>query len=365
MSLRFKKIQQSLGLLCVMAVGLIAGFPHSGWSQTNELVILTWPAYLVETLTDRFEQETGTKIKQVFYESEEDRDKLMVETQGEGYDIIVVSRALIPNYIKAGWIAPLDASLLPNLEHIDPQILNEQPEWKTLAVVPYFEGTNGIAYRQDLVSEPITSWKQLFQPPADVKGKLLMMNDTIDVVISAIQTLGISIEDSDTPDALKQIETLLKTQKSFVAKYGYISLEAEQSLLAKGEISVAYAYNGDGLVLQEFHPEIRFAIPEEGCIFFRDYTIVSAKSKQQQRAHQFLNFLNDPKNAAENAQGVYYATANAGATTYLDPEFLSDTTIYPPPEVRSKCIVLPQLPPRTFKKWNQLVERVLHSKDLH
>ena len=47
----------------------------------------------------------------------------------------------------------------------------------------------------------------------------------------------------------------------------------------------------------------------------------------------FMNYVNFPEVAAQNAGFVGYATPNAAAKDELDPAMLEDESIYPPPEV--------------------------------
>ena len=49
----------------------------SGYSQATELVIYTWEYYLAPEVKTRFEQETGIHIKEVNYDSDEARNRLL------------------------------------------------------------------------------------------------------------------------------------------------------------------------------------------------------------------------------------------------------------------------------------------------
>ena len=50
----------------------------------------------------------------------------------------------------------------------------------------------------------------------------------------------------------------------------------------------------------------------------------------------FMNYLNDPEIAAQNAEWVGYGTPNAAAKDFIDPAILEDEGIYPPEEVSAR-----------------------------
>ena len=136
--------------------------------KTKELVILNWSEYMNINMIQAFEKEYNVKIKEVYYESDDARDEIMLQTEGKGFDIIIANGAIVKSYIKRHWLKPLQKDKIPNLKHID-NIWKSAFESIDDYDVPYFWGTLGIAYRKDLVSEPITSWMQLYRPSKELR----------------------------------------------------------------------------------------------------------------------------------------------------------------------------------------------------
>jgi spermidine/putrescine-binding protein len=50
----------------------------------------------------------------------------------------------------------------------------------------------------------------------------------------------------------------------------------------------------------------------------------------------FMNYMSDPEIAAQNAEYVGYATPNAAAKEFIDPDVLADEGIYPPEDVAQR-----------------------------
>jgi len=67
-----------------------------------------------------------------------------------------------------------------------------------------------------------------------------------------------------------------------------------------------------------------------------DTLAIPADAPHPGNAHAFINYLMRPEVAAANSNFVYYANANAAATSLVDEELRSDPGIYPTPEVKAR-----------------------------
>ena len=122
---------------------------------------------------------------------------------------------------------------------------------------------------------------------------------------------------------------------------------------------MAMVYNGDALMVQEFHEDIVFVVPDEGTNLWVDYLTLSSTARNPDLALAFINFLNEPEHAAQLAEYLYYPTSNKSAEKLLPAEFLEDTQIYPDEAVLAKSETYGKLPARATKRRNELFSRVL------
>ena len=113
------------------------------------------------------------------------------------------------------------------------------------------------------------------------------------------------------------------------------------------------------LMMREHNPNIVFTVPDEGGEIWIDYLSVLASSPRKELAMRFIDFLNDPENAARVAQYVHYATPNEAAEKLLPADFRKDTLIYPGEDVLSKSEFYTELPSRIAKKRNNIFARIL------
>lgn len=333
---------------------LTCSFAYGDNSKTLRLFI--WEDYFPEEVISAFTKQYNIKVEQVFYETDELKNETLINTNGGlGLDLIVGSRASFREYVKHGWLRSFTNADFPNLVHLDDHWLPSD-SLKNHSV-PYLWGTVGIAYRKDKINTPIETWGHLFKPDKTLSQRIMMINDSRDTLGLALKSLGFSINSADTNE-LKAAEKLLLSQKAFVKTYSYPELD-ETSLLVKGDIWVSMIYNGDSLTLNELNPNIHFVLPSEGSNLWVDDIAVLKSSKNPELAWQFINFINEPDNAAQIAQYLYYATPNKSANAFLPKDFVNNPIIYPPDDVIKRSEFYQEMSPRQQKRRNDVFLKVL------
>ncbi len=340
--------------LLALWLGLLAGIPVPA-APTPELVFFTWSDYIDPSVVADFEREHGARVRQVFFESDDDRNDKLLATEGRGYDVVTVDQGSLGILVRRGWLEPLDQTAIPNRAHIDPKWVDAVPDGRRYGI-PYFWGTLGIGYREDLVQDPPASWADLLRPAPALRGRILMIQDARELVGMALKSLGSSANSAD-PAELAAAEKLLRAQKPYVQSYSYINL-TEKSALVTGDAAVAMVYNGDALKLQELDPRIRYVTPAEGGSLWGDYLTVPRSSANQALAHRFIDFLHRPEIAARNAAFVHYATPNLAAAALMPPEYRDDPVIHPAPSVLARYEHLGAFPPRAAKARNDIYARL-------
>lgn len=343
-------------LFLVLVLGGLSISPLEGQTapppkKSQELVFLNWPDYMDQDLIKKFEKQHGVKVRQVYYETEVEQERLLSLTNGKGYDLVLVSMINGLSYLNRKWLAPVGAASVPNIRHIDPAWGRMAPELMKHAV-PFSWGTMGIAYRKDLVKGEVRGWKDLLRPQEGLRGRIFMIKDLRDAIVPALKILGYSVNSTSTEE-LDAAEKVLLAQKPFVKKYGYPDLD-KNSQLVKGDILMAMVYNGDALMLQEFNKNIVFVFPEEGSNLWLDNLVVMESSPKKDLARAFINFLNEPENAARLAEHIFQATPNLAAKKLLSPEHLQNTIIWPDEKTMARAEVYAPLPPRVQKRYNSI-----------
>ncbi|MGF1757253.1 spermidine/putrescine ABC transporter substrate-binding protein [Photobacterium sagamiensis] len=322
----------------------------------SEITFLTWYKYISDDVVAEFEAEYNAKVNFVYFDSDDTRNVMLTRSGTDEYDLILLDSVSIPLYKKLNWVTSFNHKSAPNLNHVKLPVLSNLDK-KDHSCAPYTWGTTGIAYRKDLVPEPITSWKQIFDPAPELQGKIVMSILAEEVVGMALKSLGYSMG-SDNRQELEEARQLLLAQAPAVAGYSAVTADAEISKLVSGEVSVVLTYSSDALSLKEAEPQIEYVLPEEGGAIWADFICLSAKANNPELAHRFINFINQPEQAANNALFMYTASPNLEAEKLLPADFLNDPIIYPNKALTARSETYNKLSPRTIKKQNSIMNEL-------
>ena len=349
--MRKKSLYFVLGLLVVLSMTLSAcgggapaaeapaaapaeEMPAGEVQPASEIVFYNWSEYIDSEIYTLFEEETGIKVVEDNFSSNEE---LLAKLQGgaSGYAVIVPSDYTVSIMIAEGMLAKLNHDNVPNLANLSDQFKNVPYDQGNVYCAAYQWGTTGLGYIDGEVDEP-TSWAVLFEPDPNgaAFGRTTMLDDVRESFAAALAYLGYDINTTDEAQ-LEEAKTLLIQAKAGLA--GYDS-DTYEDLLAAGENLMALGWNGDFLVAQEENENIAYSLPEEGGVVWVDNMCIPAglSPEEQLSAEMFINFILSPEIGAMLSDYNWYASPNAAAEELLDPEFLADTTVYPPAEVLAK-----------------------------
>lgn len=344
----FYRTRRFFSVFCfVFFVGL---HPANGFSNTKDrLLVFSWADYIDPELVSKFEQQSGVEVEIAHFNSDDERNTVLSEGDGQGIDLVMMSGESLKLFSEQNIFAKPTPENIPNLEHIEPKWRDAFDGARDYGV-PYFWGTLGIAYRKDLYPAGLSTWKEFFDPPPELHGKISLIKSSRDLYGMALKSLGHSINTND-PELLREAHAVLNKQKPHVKTYDYLA-HSEKSGLVQGQILAAMMYNGDALMQQEHNENIEFVIPDEGTNLWVDYFVILRSSTRKQLAEQFLNFLNEPRNATENAEFVYFASPNRMVDQLASKDYRDNRVIHPTEAVMENSETLLNLSPRAHKTIN-------------
>lgn len=300
----------------------------------DEIFLYTWVEYIDPEIMEQFQEECGVQVTETNFDSNE---TLLATLQAGGadYDIIVPSDYMVQIMIDEGMLLELDWNVITNIQHMDPLNVNQYFDPEQRYTVPYFWGTSGFAVDTNVVTEVESSWSMMFDPESPYCGQMSMLDDERETIGAALMYLGYSINDTD-PAHLEEAKNLLIEQSACVKAY---DSQTNDDLIISGETVLAHIWTGDAILagLPDYggREGITYVIPEEGCTIWQDNMAIPAGAPNAYTAMIFMNYVNFPEVAAQNAEYVGYGTPNAAAKEFIDPDILADEGIYPPPDVQS------------------------------
>lgn len=302
---------------------------------SSQLLFYSWVEYIDPDIKDQFEADCGVRVIETNFDSNE---TLLATLQagGTGYDVIVPSDYMVQIMIDEGMLMELDFNVITNAKNLDPLNTNQYFDPEQKYTVPYFWGTSGFAVDTNVVTDYTESWSMMFDPESPYCGEMSMLDDQRETLGAALMYLGYSINDTD-PAHLEEAKNLLIEQSDCVKAY---DSQTNDDLIISGETVLAHIWTGDailaGLPDSGGREGIVYVIAEEGTTIWQDNLAVPVGAPDPYTAMIFINYLNDPEIAAQNAEWVGYGTPNVASKEFIDPDILADEGIYPPPDVAAR-----------------------------
>ena len=334
-----------------LVAGLLAALCTMGLGKDQPtLHIYTWADYIKPELVQRFEKEQKCKVVIDTFDSNEAM-YAKLKAGAKGYDIITPSSYMVKIMFDQGMVQKLNKALLPNLSHVDGDYLKIAIDPQMEHSVPYMITYTGVGYLKSRVPNFQPSWSMF--DDASLKGRVTMLNDMRETIGAALKFLGFSINTTNEKELEQARDVVLRWKKN-LAKF---ENEQYKTGLASGEFIMTHGYSGDILKVAEENEDIAFAIPREGFSIACDDLVVPSSAKNVDLAHKFINFLHDPKVAAENTEFITYLCPNKDSYPLLSEEIRGNGGIFPAAEIRAKGEVIKDLGAENAKYvkiWDQI-----------
>jgi putrescine transport system substrate-binding protein len=119
------------------------------------------------------------------------------------------------------------------------------------------------------------------------------------------------------------------------------------------------AWVGDALHAARAGQPVHFMVPQEGSVLFIDNLVVPSSAQHPDLALRFIDFMLQPKVAAQVTAATLYPNANVDAAAFLDAELRQQPGLYPDQETKRRLFALETAPEKTapvFKEtWDKLL----------
>ena len=337
-------------------------------STDKKLAISNWPLYIDDKTVKDFQTATGipTTYKEDFNDNEEyyaKVKKILDGCRSISRDIIVPTDWMATRMIGLGWAAKLDHSKIPNRVNLIDSLAHPSFDPNRDYTMPWQSGMTGLAYNKKLVADlgvqPPKSFKDLLVPA--YKGKITFLTEMRDSVGLFMLADGKDPAKATFKDATSAFDALQKAASSGQVRRFTGNDYADD--LSNGNIVAAMAWSGDVASLLENNPDLVFVVPEEGGMLFSDNMMVVATSDHIADAEAWINYVYDPKHAAQITAGAQYISPVKGAGEELQklaPDLASNPLINPRADVQKRLHVFTKLSPEVEKQFNTRFQQILN-----
>ncbi|MBD2835706.1 extracellular solute-binding protein [Pseudomonas sp. JM0905a] len=293
-------------MFCLLLCTLLAGF-----AQAEEVLrVYNWTNYIEPEVLAAFQRESGIRVEYTTFSTAAELDAAMAGTAQ--YDLVVPSHFQLARLIGEKRLQPLDVSLLPHANSLDPALLAMLAGFDSANryVVPYLWGSVGMVSNPAL-AEPAfggalpNSWSLLFdeQQRSRLASCGLGMLDAPEETLSLwLNYRGRNLSKGGT----RQIDQAGKQLLAMQGQFRNLDNDGYVADLAGGRLCVAMAWVGHALTAAEKNPALRFRIPDEGALVFIDSLAIPTNAARPDLAYRFIDYLLQPDNARRNALASHF-----------------------------------------------------------
>jgi spermidine/putrescine transport system substrate-binding protein len=304
------------------STGTTSVSPSAAANPVGTAVLLNFPGWIgADELSNFHKQFPDAKIKMsTNIPSSISGVVQLIKNNPGAYDMALGDNAFVGQAKAAGvWQAP-DWSLIPTIANVDQRFRTAYPD-----ALPNDWGLYGIAYRKDMVSEPLTSWADFWALTPKYDGQVVVGDVDRGTLGVALKHLGYSAnseseaEVNAARDALIEIKPYLQAITSLNIATG----------LAKGSIAFALCGNWDAAPAMAANKNVAWVIPSEGTIAYVEGFVLLKPSERLDVSTAFLNFHMDPRNYADFVNTTSSSWVSSAADPYIDPSLVKNPVLKP------------------------------------
>lgn len=304
------KVFRYITLLALLAI-LIAGC--GGQGKSDEVNLYAWSEYIPQSILDGFEEETGIKVNYDAYSSNEE---LLAKLQAgaSGYDVIIPSDYIVTIMAAQGMLEELDLNEMPNFKNIGDEFKDLVFDPGNKYTVPYQWGTSCLVVDTSKVTQPITSWRDLWDP--QFAGKVVLLDDQREVLGMVLAVLGYDNNSTD----LAQLEEAQAMFNELMPNVRLFDSDSPKTALLAGEVWIGQTWNGEAAIAHMENSAIEYVFPEEGCNMWYDNLAIPADAPHIDAAYLLIDYILRPESGVAITYEFPYSNPNVAALELLATE---------------------------------------------
>jgi spermidine/putrescine transport system substrate-binding protein len=260
-------------------------------------------------------------------------------SQGRSIDrdiVVLTDSTRFPSLmIDRGWAEKLDKDAIPNIVNLQDSLKSPSFDPDRDYSLPWQSGMTGIASNLKLAKKPITSMEQLLEDRS-LRGRVTLLTEMADSMTLVMLANGddpTKVDDASFDRAYKRIEKAVKDDQ-----IRQFTGNDYTGPLSKGDLAAAMSWSGDIVQLTADNPNLVWNLARSGGAIWTDNMLIPTGGDVY-TASTFMNFVYDPKIAAQIAADINYVSPVKGAKEELakiDPKLADNPLIFPPAETLSK-----------------------------
>ena len=303
-------------LITMGAAAIALGLTAQTASAEGKLSLYHWFEYIPQELLDRFSQENDVEITMDTYDSNEAMLATLKAGSLGSYDLSFPGDYMVQIMSDEGLLDTIAEGELKNKGNIDPQWIDVPYDNGRQSSIPYQWGTTSFSVNRDVYQGDINTTDIIFNPPAELAGKINMLDSQGEVLTLAAIHMGIPQCTTDR-DQLKALDNMLQG-----AKENWVSFNSDtaKDVLLSGDAAAGMIYNGFSAKARLEGANVEYAFPKQGIIAWMDNAVLLKDAPNRDNAIKFMDFLLEPQNVADLTNWTQYSAGVMGVDELLSDE---------------------------------------------
>jgi spermidine/putrescine transport system substrate-binding protein len=254
-----------------------------------------------------------------------------------GWDLVVLTDWMASKIVANNWAEKIDQTNVPNCSaNLRDALKNSSWDPNQDYHYPWQSGMTGVGFnaktlKANNIPEP-TKIADLWNIPADKVTFLSEARDTFGLVLLK---LGVNADGATvTPEQLQQAADAIQPLVD-----GGLRFTGNEYLQDFGQKKVWAAFVWSGDLASSGGPDDKFIFPEEGTLIWTDNMLIPKGAANKYTAELMMNYVYDPKVAAQLEAYIYYVSPVKGADAELkklDSSTEGNPLLFPPADVIAK-----------------------------
>ena len=292
----------------------------------GELKIYHWFDYIPQELVDKFTAETGIAVTIDTYDSNEAMLASLKAGKMGQYDVAVPGDYMVQIMGNEGLLDSFAPTDLSNFGNIDTKWVDVPFDPGRKSSIPYQWGSTAFSVNRDVYKGDIDTLAIVFDPPAELSGKINALDSQGEVLALGSMYLGMPQCNSDRTQ-LKALSDMLLNAKTHWASFGS---DTAKDVLVSGDAAAGMIYNGFSARARAEGANVEYAYPKEGFVVWMDNVVLLKDAPNRDNALKFMNFLLVPENAAAVTNHAAYTSGVMGVEPFLDDAIKNSPENNPP-----------------------------------
>lgn len=266
---------------------------------SGELVFRTWGGAMTDALqtswVDPFQEAFDVSV--IMDTGELPEVQLQQQKGNPQFDVVALNRVHSHLLKNDDVLQPVDASVIPNLEFVYPELVN------TFGIsTPAYYGEMGMVYNTDHVTTAPTSWEALWN--ADYAGHVVTPTgvDGGDLVIPPLANMLGTSWDGDLAPVWAKLAELAPSVLTQYSSAGQMN-----NLLETEDAWIGPWYNGRSWTAIDSGLPLGYVTPEEGATIVLIDLVIPQGAANLDAAYAFVNFALEPEQQAAFSKAFSYA----------------------------------------------------------